>query len=105
MDVSMQYLLLFESLDSNITIFLRDHKQDKENHQQHLSNSYNYLKKLHNQIVVLVLHKNYRFPNHHLKKQQLDLRTVHLIDGLKDDKLPEDQEEVFELHKQHCDLM
>jgi hypothetical protein len=99
MDVLMQYLLLFESLDSNITIFLRDHTQDKENHQQRLSNSYNYLKKLHSQIIVLVLYKNYKFPNHHLKKQLLDLKSVHLIDGIKDDKLPEDQEQVFELRK------
>jgi len=105
MDVLKQYLLLFELLDSNITIFLRDHTQDKENHLQRLNNSYNYLKKLHNQIVVLVLYKNYRFPNHHLKKQPLDLRSVHLIDGIKDDKLPEDQEEVFELRKRHCDLI
>lgn len=95
----MQYLLLFESLDSNITTFLRDHMQDKENHQQRLSNSYNYLKKLHSQIVVLVLNKNYSFPNHHLKKLLLDLKSVHLIDGIKDDKLPEDLEEVSELHK------
>jgi len=79
--------------------------QDKENCQQHLSNNYNYPKKLHNQIVVLVLYKNYTFPNHYSKKQQLDLKFVHLIDDIKDDKLLEDQEEVFELHKQHCDLM
>lgn len=99
MDVSKQYLQLFESLDSNITIFLRDHMQDKENHQQRLSNSYNYQKKLHSQIVELVSYKNYRFPNHHLKKRPLDLRSVHLIDGIKDDKLLGDQEEVFELRK------
>jgi len=105
MDVSKQYLLLFVLLDSNITIFLRDHTQDKENRRPHLSNNYNYLKKLHSQIVVLVLYKNYKFPNHHLMKQQMDLKFVHLIDDIKDDKLLEDQEEVFELHIQHCDLM
>lgn len=99
MDVSVQYLQLFGQLDLNTVAFSRDHMQDTENHQQHLSNNCNYLKTLHIQIVESVSYKMHKSPIHYSKKQLCSLKSVRLTDGIEDGKLLEDLMEVFELHK------